>query len=58
MSMGAPRHLRPADVDALRHAAEPDVSVTRHRAADGRVEWSALVEPHGVTLLEVSRERR
>jgi xylan 1,4-beta-xylosidase len=57
LNMGAPGHLRPADVAALRRAAEPDVTVTRLPAPDGRIEWSALVEPHGATLLEVSRER-
>jgi hypothetical protein len=31
--------------------------VARPPAPGGRIELSALVEPHGVTLLEVSRER-
>jgi xylan 1,4-beta-xylosidase len=58
LSMGAPGHMLPADVAALRQAAEPDVTVTRVSASDGRVELPVHVEPHGVTLLEISRERR
>jgi len=50
-------YAEPADVAALRQAAEPDVTVTRVHPRDGQAGWSALVEPHGVTLIEISRER-
>ena len=56
LNMGAPGHLRPADVAALRRAAEPDVTVTRLPAPGGRIEWPVPVDPHGATLLEISRE--
>jgi xylan 1,4-beta-xylosidase len=55
--MGAPSHLRPGDLEALRRAAEPDVTVTRLPARDGRLDWPELVEPHGVTLVEITREQ-
>ncbi len=56
LAMGAPEHIRPADLKALRRVMEPSVSVQRLNVHGGILDWSCTVEPHGVTLLEVSRE--
>ena len=56
VAMGAPVHLRPADLEVLRRRMELEVSVDRLSAAGGYAEWSTSVEPFGVTLLEISAE--
>jgi xylan 1,4-beta-xylosidase len=57
LAMGSPAHLRPADVAALADQMEPETRVARVPARQGRVECSFSVEPHGVTLVEISGER-
>ncbi len=56
LDMGAPSHIRPADLAALKAAMEPEISVQRTRPHDGILVLPCMVEPHGVTLLEISKE--
>jgi len=55
---GAPSHIRPSDLEVLRTLMEPEERVECVAARDGSLEYSVAVEPHGVTLLEVSCERQ
>jgi xylan 1,4-beta-xylosidase len=52
-SMGAPRHILPADLEVLRCKMELDVAAQRIATPGGRFAWTATVEPFGVTLLEI-----
>jgi xylan 1,4-beta-xylosidase len=52
--MGAPQHILPADLEVLRRRMELDVLVERISTPDGTLDWSAVVQPFGVTLLEIS----
>jgi xylan 1,4-beta-xylosidase len=58
VAMGAPSHIRPSDLEVLRTLMEPEERVECVAARDGSLEYSVAVEPHGVTLLEVSCERQ
>ncbi len=51
--MGAPQHILPADLEVLRRRMELDVAVERISTPDGTLDWSAVVQPFGVTLLEI-----
>lgn len=53
-AMGAPNHILPADLAALRQQMELDVAVERIETPAGCLEKSITVEPFGVTLLEIS----
>lgn len=57
VAMGAPRHILPSDLTVLRRQMELDVAVQRISTPDGRLDWSATVEPFGVTLLEIGSSR-
>jgi len=52
----APTHIRLADLEVLKSFMEPEVRAECIEAHDGLLEYPVSVEPHGVTLLEVSRE--
>jgi xylan 1,4-beta-xylosidase len=54
VAMGAPSHLRPPLVEQLEALMEPLERVERVAVRDGMLEYSVSVEPHGVTLIEVS----
>jgi xylan 1,4-beta-xylosidase len=56
VSMGAPVHIRPDDLAVLRSRMEPELTVERLATAGGLFEWTATVEPFGVTLLEIRAE--
>ncbi len=52
VEMGSPSHLLPADRDALEEASHPSVRV--FRLSPGESIPPLQVEPHGVTMLEIS----
>jgi len=54
VTMGTPEHILPADLEVLRGQMELDVSVKHIATPDNRLEWAAIVQPFGVTLLEIS----
>jgi hypothetical protein len=56
--MGAPQHILPADLEVLRRRMELDVAVERISTPDGSLAWSAVVQPFGVTLLEIKQVGR
>jgi beta-xylosidase len=56
VTMGAPSHLRQSDLDVLKALMEPEERVETVEARDGSLDYSVVVEPHGVTLLELSCE--
>jgi xylan 1,4-beta-xylosidase len=56
LDMGAPSHIRPPDLAALKVAMVPEISVQRTHPHDGILVRPCVVEPHGVTLLEISKE--
>jgi xylan 1,4-beta-xylosidase len=58
LAIGAPSHIRPADLEVLRARMEPEQRSECLTASGGRLEYSAAVEPHGVTLLEFSAGAR
>lgn len=53
VAMGAPQHILPADLEVLRRRMELDVAVQRVATPSGRLEWPVVVQPFGVTLLEI-----
>ena len=53
VAMGAPHHILPADLEVLRRRMELDVSVQRVATLANTLEWTVVVEPFGVTLLEI-----
>ncbi len=54
LAIGAPSHIRPADLEVLRARMEPEERTECVPAHDGPFEYSVAVEPHGVTLIELS----
>jgi xylan 1,4-beta-xylosidase len=56
VDMGAPTHIRPADLDVLRRRMEMDTSAQRRSIPANGHEWSESVQPFGVTLLEITLE--
>ncbi len=54
VAMGAPSHIRPCDLEVLKGRMEPEVEVECVASRDGTLEYPLAVEPHGVTLVEVS----
>jgi xylan 1,4-beta-xylosidase len=56
IAIGAPNHIRPTDLDVLRRQMELDVSVKRLAAPTGKLQLETIVQPFGVTLLEISPE--
>lgn len=58
VAMGAPRHILPADLAVLRKQMELDVAVERIATPDGRLDWTTIVQPFGVTLVEISSVNR
>jgi xylan 1,4-beta-xylosidase len=55
VEMGAPQHILPADLEVLRRQMELDVAVERIATQEGSLEWATIVQPFGVTLLEIGR---
>jgi xylan 1,4-beta-xylosidase len=53
VTMGAPQHILPADLEVLRRQMELDVMVERIATPDGCLEWATTVQPFGVTLVEI-----
>jgi xylan 1,4-beta-xylosidase len=56
VAMKAPAHIMPADLEVLKSLMEPEVRFECVEVRGGSLECSVAVEPHGVTLLEVSSE--
>ena len=56
--MGEPENLSPADVTKLREFTEPQVASEVVRTVDGRLRRDVVVQPHGVTLLELRGSSR
>lgn len=56
VAMGAPTHIRPADLEVLRRRMETETSVQRRSVGQNGLEWSESVQPFGVTLLEITME--
>jgi xylan 1,4-beta-xylosidase len=54
VTMGAPQHILPADLEVLRRKMELEGSVERLETADGKLTWRTSVEPFGVTLVEIN----
>ena len=52
--MGAPHHILPADLEVLRRKMELDVTAHRIATSGDSLEWATIVEPFGVTLVEIS----
>ena len=52
-AMGAPHHILPADLEVLRRKMELDVTAHRIATLGGSLEWATIVEPFGVTLVEI-----
>ena len=54
VAMGAPNHILPADLEVLRRQMELDVTAHRIATSGGSLKWTTIVEPFGVTLVEIS----
>jgi len=55
-AMGSPEHILPKDLKVLRRQMELDVSVQRLATHYNSLEWHTIVQPFGVTLLEINTE--
>lgn len=54
LDMGAPEHIRREDLAVLRQKMELDVTVERLAASSDPLTLTCAVQPHGITLLDIS----
>ena len=54
LDMGAPDHILREDLAVLRQKTELDVMVEYLAASSEPLSWTCTVQPHGVTLLDIS----
>ena len=54
LAMVAPEHIRREDLAVLRQKAELEVTVQRLSDQPDPFTWTGSVQPHGVTLLDIS----